>query len=129
MGHLHPVVMFRDPAGFKITRQIWMRAECDTEALTKVLLEKHGLKIEGSPQETLQKHFRFKAKSSELFIAPSFNDFLGGRPVNEAHPKKESGGEALIGPVLRSSAVDMAKSELFLLDGTYLGTLNQLKTL
>jgi uncharacterized protein len=128
MGHLHPVVMFRDPAGFKITRQIWMRTECNTEDLTRVLLEKHGLKIEGSPIETLQKHFGFKAKSSELFIAPSFNDFLGGRPVNEAHPKRESGGEALIGPVLRSKAVDMAKSELYLLDGTYLGTLNQLKT-
>ena len=76
----------------------------------------------------MQKHFGFKAKSSELFITPSFNDFLGGRPVNEAHPKREPGGEAMIGPVLRSKAVDIAKSELYLLDGTYLGTLNQLKT-
>jgi uncharacterized protein len=128
MGHLHPVVMFRDRAGFKITRQIWMRAECDTEALTRVFLEKQGLKIEGSPDATLRKHFGFRAKTKELVIMPSFNDFLGGRPVNEAHPKKESGGEALIGPVLRSEAVDVAKSELYLLDGTYLGTLNQLKT-
>jgi metallophosphoesterase superfamily enzyme len=128
MGHLHPVVMFRDPAGFKITRQIWMRTECNTEALTRVFLEKHGLKIECSPNDTLQQHFGFKAKTSELFIMPSFNDFLGGRAINEAHPKKESGGETLIGPVLRSEAVDVARSELFLLDGTYLGTLNQLKT-
>ena len=29
MGHLHPVVVFRDPAGFKITRQTWMKASCD----------------------------------------------------------------------------------------------------
>ncbi len=35
MGHLHPVVVFRDPAGFKITRQVWMRANCDSEALAK----------------------------------------------------------------------------------------------
>ena len=72
-------------------------------------------------------HYGFKAKTSELLIMPSFNDFLGGRPINEAHPKKETGGEALIGPVLRSEAVDVANSELYLLDGTYLGTLNQLK--
>jgi len=56
---------------------------------------------------------------------PSFNDFLGGRPVNEISPHKDSSGE-LIGPVLRSKAVDLANSELYLLDGTYLGTLNQL---
>ncbi len=128
MGHLHPVVVFRDPAGFKITRQIWMRAECNTEALTRVFLEKHGVKVEGSPDETLQRKFGFKAKTSELFIMPSFNDFLGGRAINEAHPKKENGGEALIGPVLRSNAVDVPNSEVYLLDGTYLGTLNQLKT-
>jgi hypothetical protein len=60
---------------------------------------------------------------------PSFNDFLGGRPVNETRPRKELGAEALIGPVLRSETVDVDNSELYLLDGTYLGTLNQLRTL
>jgi len=40
-GHLHPVVVFRDPAGFKITRQVWMKANCDSEALAKILLQKH----------------------------------------------------------------------------------------
>ena len=129
MGHLHPVVVFRDPAGFKITRQVWMRATCDTEQLTKILLQKHHLKIEGSAAETLQKHYGIKAKSSELFIMPSFNDFLGGRPINETRPRKEIGAEALIGPVLRSEAVDVDESELYLLDGTYLGTLNQLRSL
>jgi uncharacterized protein len=129
MGHLHPVVVFRDPAGFKITRQVWMRATCDTEQLTKILLQKHNVKIEGSAAETLQKHYGIKAKASELFIMPSFNDFLGGRPINETRPRKEVGAEALIGPVLRSEAVDVDESELYLLDGTYLGTLNQLRSL
>ena len=59
---------------------------------------------------------------------PSFNDFLGGRPINETRPRKEIGAEALIGPVLRSEAVDVDNSELYLLDGTYLGTLNQLRS-
>ncbi len=60
---------------------------------------------------------------------PSFNDFLGGRPVNETRSRKEIGSEALIGPILRSEAVDVDNSELYLLDGTYLGTLNQLRNL
>ena len=129
MGHLHPVVVFRDPTGCKITRQIWMKAKCDTEALARILLQKSKLKIEGSVIETLKKHYNIKPKTEEIFIMPSFNDFLGGRPVNETRPLKEIGSEALIGPVLRSEAVDVDSAEIYLLDGTYLGTLKQLRQL
>ena len=129
MGHLHPVVVFRDPAGFKLTRQAWMYVDCNSQILAKILLRKHGVKIDGSVEETLQKHYSVKLKTTQMFIMPSFNDFLGGRPVNETRPRKELGAEALIGPVLRSEAVDIDNSELYLLDGTYLGTLNQLRQL
>lgn len=129
MGHLHPVVVFRDPAGFKITRQVWMRVNVDSESLATIFLQKHNVKIEGSISQTLKKHYGINLKSKELFIMPSFNDFLGGRPVNETKPRKEIGSEALVGPVLRSEAVDVDNSELYLLDGTYLGTLNQLRSL
>jgi len=129
MGHLHPVVVFHDPAGFRITRQIWLKAQCSTEALAKLLLQKHGVKIEGTPEATVKKHYGFKPQTTQLFIMPSFNDFLGGRPINEATQRKELGSEALIGPVLRSEAVDVEDAELYLLDGTYLGTLNQLRKL
>jgi len=129
MGHLHPVVVFRDPTGCKMTRQVWMRATLNSEALAKTLLQKSRIKIVGSVEETLQKHFSVKLKASELYIMPSFNDFLGGRPINESKPRKELGAEALIGPVLRSEAVDVDDSELYLLDGTFLGSLNQLRNL
>jgi putative SbcD/Mre11-related phosphoesterase len=129
MGHLHPVVVFYDPAGFRITRQIWLKAQCSTEALAKLLLQKHGVKIEGTPEATVKKHYGFKPQTTQMFIMPSFNDLLGGRPINEAKQRKELGSEALIGPVLRSEAVDMDNAELYLLDGTYLGTLNQLRKL
>ena len=129
MGHMHPVVVFRDPTGCRLTRQVWMRADIDSEVLAGILLKKSKVKIVGSVEETLQKHFNIKLKASELYIMPSFNDFLGGRPINETRPRKEIGAEALIGPVLRSEAVDVDESELYLLDGTYLGTLNQLRAL
>jgi putative SbcD/Mre11-related phosphoesterase len=129
MGHLHPVVFFRDPTGCKMTRQVWMRANLETEAFAKILLQKNRVKIEGSVEETLQKHFNVELRASELYIMPSFNDFLGGRPINETRPRKEIGTEALIGPVLRSEAVDVDDAELYLLDGTFLGTLNQLRSL
>ena len=129
MGHLHPVVVFRDPAGFKITRQVWMKASCNTEELARTLLQKQGAKIEGTPEATLRKFYDVKARAKQLFIMPSFNDFLGGRPVNETRIGKVLGSEALIGPVLRSNAVDVDNAELYLLDGTYLGTLSLLRQL
>ena len=129
MGHLHPVVVFRDPAGFKITRQAWMRADCNREILARTLLQKQGAKIEGSVDKTLLEQCGVKLEASELFIMPSFNDFLGGRPVNETRSQRELGAEELIGPVLRSKAVDIGDSELYLLDGTYVGTLKQLRNL
>jgi putative SbcD/Mre11-related phosphoesterase len=129
MGHLHPMVVFYDPAGFRITRQIWLKAQCNTEALAKLLLQKHGVKIEGTPEATVKRQYGFKPQTTQMFIMPSFNDFLGGRPINEAKQRKELGSEALIGPVLRSEAVDVDNAELYLLDGTYLGTLNQLRRL
>jgi hypothetical protein len=129
MGHLHPVVVFRDPAVFKITRQIWLKAQCNTEALAKLLLQKHGVKIEGTTEATVKKQYGFKPQTTQIFIMPSFNDILGGRPLNEAKQRKEVGSETLIGPVLRSEAVDVDNAELYLLDGTYIGTLNQLRKL
>jgi putative SbcD/Mre11-related phosphoesterase len=129
MGHLHPVVVFRDPTGCKITRQVWMKAKCDVEAFAKILLKKNSVKIEGSVVDTLKKHYGVRPKATDIYIMPSFNDFLGGRPINETRPRKEIGSEALIGPVLRSEAVDVDDAELYLLDGTYLGTLNQLRQL
>jgi hypothetical protein len=126
MGHVHPIVAFRDPAGFRITRQVWVKAECDGTKLAETLLQKHRIKIDGSVKETLRKHYRIKSETSQLFIMPSFNDFLGGRPLNR---RKPGGTARIVGPVLRSEAVDTENAEIYLLDGTFLGTLNQLRTI
>ncbi|UCF44907.1 MAG: metallophosphoesterase [Candidatus Bathyarchaeota archaeon] len=129
MAHLHPVVVFRDPAGFKITRQVWVKAKCNTTQLSKTLLQKQRIKIEGTPEETVKKHYNFKPRTVQFFIMPSFNEFLGGRPINETAPRKEGQISTMIGPVLRSEAVDLNNSEIYLLDGTFLGTLNQFRRL
>jgi len=129
MGHVHPVVAFRDPAGFRITKQVWVRANCNSVKLTQVLLQKHKIKIEKNAEETLLKHYKIKPKTSRLFIMPSFNDFLGGRPLNERKLAGKAESERIVGPVLRSESVDMENAETCLLDGTFLGTLNQLKNL
>jgi putative SbcD/Mre11-related phosphoesterase len=127
MGHIHPVVVFRDPAGFRVTRQVWVKADCDGRLLRNVLKRKYNAKGKKEQTNTAQTDLEPIVRSPKLLIVPSFNDFLGGRPLNERTDEPGSGGVA--GPVLRSEAIDLKNAETYLLDGTYLGTLEQLKTL
>jgi putative SbcD/Mre11-related phosphoesterase len=119
MGHVHPVVSLRDPAGFSITRQAWIKVSCSRERLAEALTQKYKLGT--------VKHVR--SEPLQLFIMPSFNDFLGGRPLNERRLDAAGQPRRAIGPILRSGAVDMETAEAYLLDGNYLGTLGQLRAL
>jgi hypothetical protein len=49
--------------------------------------------------------------------------------LNERRPSSRFKTEMVTGPVLRSEAVDMKAAEAYLLDGTLLGTIEQLRTL
>lgn len=129
MGHVHPVIAFRDPAGFRIREQVWVKVKCDGVKLAQALLPKHRVKIEKSVEDTLWKRYKVKPETKQLFIMPSFNDFLGGRPLNKRKPGDSARARRIMGPILRSEAVNMENAEIYLLDGTFLGTLSQLRTL
>jgi putative SbcD/Mre11-related phosphoesterase len=123
-GHVHPTVAIRDPMGFRMTKQVLLKAPCDGAQLAKTLRKYLGAKnsnLDGFLEE------RNKVNVSQLFIMPSFNQFLGGRPINEK--KKGKKADAYIGPILRSGCVNMDEAEVYLLDGTFLGTVDQLKPL
>jgi len=126
-AHVHPTVAFRDTIGFRITRQVLIKAKCSSQQLAKSLLKSLNIKPAKDPVKTLQEHFKIKFKTSNLLIMPSFNDFLGGKPINEKNLAKDR-SSPFIGPILRSNCVDIDDSEVYMLDGTFLGTVNQLKT-
>ena len=128
-GHVHSTVAFRDTIGFRITRQVWVKAKCDRLHLAKSILKSLNIKPAKDPIDLLQKRFKIKFRTSNLFIMPSFNDFLGGRPINEKTLGKDQKSSAFIGPILRSKSVNIDDSEVYMLDGTFLGTVNQLKTM
>jgi len=128
-GHVHPMVAFRDPMGFRITRQVWVKAACDGERLAKSLVERLGVKVNASPSIVLRDRFNVRLRVSQLFIMPSFNEFLGGQTINKRKLGKDAKSRAFIGPVLRSGSINLDDAETYLLDGTFLGNVNQLKTL
>jgi putative SbcD/Mre11-related phosphoesterase len=127
-GHVHPTVAIRDPMGFRMTRQVWVKAQCDGEQLAKSLLDHLGTNS-NEPTSILDSQFGVRLRVSQLFIMPSFNQFLGGRPINERREGKRVRRGAFIGPVLRSGSVKLNAAEVYLLDGTFLGTVSQLKAL
>lgn len=124
-GHVHPTIIIRDPMGLKITKQVFVKALCNGKQLTKALLKYLSVKSDTDFSRILKEQYNIKLNVSQLFIIPSFNQFLGGRPINEQKKKPE----AYIGPILRSKCLDMNDAEVYLLDGTFLGTAKQLKAL
>ena len=130
MGHLHPVVVFRDPLGFRITRQVWVRAKTDGQKLAEGVLKHQDVKFEGNSLEAFKQKFGTAVSNAECIIMPSFNDYLGGQPVNRS--QSEGWSDLLreyMGPVLRSGAVDFENGEAYLFDGTFLGKIADLRQL
>jgi putative SbcD/Mre11-related phosphoesterase len=115
MGHIHPVITFRDPIGYRITRQVWIKANCNTTQLEKILLK--------------QTKSKKKPKITRLIIMPSFNDFLGGQPINWKEKPEKTNQTSFMGPLLRSRIVDIENAEVHLTDETFLGTVHQLRSL
>jgi uncharacterized protein len=97
-GHLHPAIRLVDPLGHSSSRPVW--------AKTRLL------------SRAVQEHYGF-AGESEIVIAPAFNHLCGGLPLNE--PVEE-----MRGPLL--AMADWENARLYLLDGTDLGTLAEIKS-
>ncbi len=126
MAHLHPVVTFTDEMGFRMIRPVWIRTKIEGRRLATALLKHMKIKPEGRIQVNVKKRFGIDLTDQRCIVMPSFNENLGGRSVN----RRDGTGKRpmLLGPVLRSSAVDFDLAELYLLDGTYLGTVKHLRS-
>ena len=128
MAHLHPVVTFTDELGFRMMRQVWVKARSRSCKLASALLKHMKIKSQGKAEEQVKKKFGVNLVDQQCIVMPSFNENLGGRSVNRRIEYGKN-GRTLIGPVLRSSAIDFESAELHLLDGTYLGTVRHLQSL
>ena len=127
-GHLHPMVAFMDTLGYRITRPVWVRAACDGQKLARSILKVSKRKRIGNVEKEVSERYKVELKVSRCIFVPPFNDFLGGRPVNtkERHGSRSAKTDTF-GPLLRGRIVNMNDAEVQLLDGTYLGTVKQLR--
>ncbi|MEM2725880.1 MAG: metallophosphoesterase [Candidatus Bathyarchaeia archaeon] len=131
IGHIHPTITFRDPIGFRITSQVWVKAPCDRATLVRSTLRHYNVRFkrDEDPEAILKSMFSIEPRVKSLIIMPSFNDFLSGRAINRASIARDVIFKDFIGPVLRSGSVNFERAEIYLLDGTFIGTLDRLSVL
>jgi len=123
MGHSHPTVLLNTPLGVRISQRAWVRGGCEGRAMARAYLEQEGARAEGDPLEAFEKRYHVQVGDPQMVIMPTFNDLLGGLPVNSEAPK------SLLGPLLRTGAVEIGGFDVYLLDGSFLGSVGFLRSL
>jgi metallophosphoesterase superfamily enzyme len=106
MAHNHPAVQFIDKLGYRSILPAWIRVNFD--------------------ENVIRHHYSITADekiSQCLTIMPAFNELCGGIPFNEASH------EDLLGPISTSGAIKLEGAEVYLLDGTYIGKIRNLRRL
>jgi uncharacterized protein len=104
ISHNHPTIKLTDVVGHTVTKQAWIRARLDREIVAKNC----------KPEE-------FDWAEPELFVVPSFNELCGGIAFNESFHND------LLGPLFASTAVHLENAEVYLLDGTFMGSIEGLR--
>ena len=120
-GHNHPTVQLKTPLGVRLTQRAWVKGILEPVKLAKAFLKQNGGRYEGDPISAMREQFETDLLSPELILMPTFNDLLGGLPVNGETP------QSLLGPMFRRDAVDVEGFDVILLDGTYLGKVDFLR--
>jgi metallophosphoesterase superfamily enzyme len=123
MGHNHPTVLLNTPLGIRVSKRTWIKGRCDGGPLAEALLKHSGIVSGDNPLRDYETQFGVTIEDPQMVIIPAFNDLLGGLPVNTEAPK------SLLGPLLRTGAVSIEGFEVYLLDGTFLGSVDFLRTL
>ncbi|MDI9395955.1 MAG: metallophosphoesterase [Euryarchaeota archaeon] len=109
-AHNHPTVRFTDTFGYSIVEPAWIRTKFNLE-----LLKGHF--------RSLDFENRIDWADPEVFIMPAFNELCGGVAFNE------STQEDLLGPVFSSGGIELENAEVYLLDGTRLGLIKNIRKL
>jgi len=121
MAHNHPVIRFDDDFGYRTIRRIWVKARLNLSMLHGLLSSPRESDLRDPDREIDDKNSEKPTEMMKLIIMPAFNEMLGGLQMNGPPSKR------LLGPLMRSGAIDIDNAEAYLLDGSYLGTLSHLR--
>ncbi len=103
MGHIHPAVYLTDVFGERSIKPVFIVAEVKKKELEKI--------------------YNRKAKIKKLIILPAFNKFSGNLLIDISFSS-----EKFSSPLWRINLIDCRKTEIYLLDGRFLGNLEKIKS-
>jgi putative SbcD/Mre11-related phosphoesterase len=106
LAHTHPAIKFIDSLYNSFKEPVWVVNEIKTENLIK-LYSKEKLSI-------------IKNKQVKVIVMPAYSPLISGSPINVDRK------DPLLGPLLKSSVMNIETSEIYLIDGTYLGKLSDI---
>lgn len=109
-AHNHPTIRFTDSFGYSVVEPAWIKTRFNLD-----VLKDHFVNLDFENPA----HWA----GPELFIMPAFNELCGGVPFNEYTQ------EDLLGPVFSSGGIELEASEVYMLDGTRLGLLKNIRKL
>jgi metallophosphoesterase superfamily enzyme len=100
-AHNHPTVTLIDELDVVHNYSCWVRGRC--------------------VKDRIKDHYGddFNPVLHEIILIPSFQEHGSGTPVNEKD-------QQLLGPFLKNGILDLENSNVYLLDGTFLGTVDRL---
>jgi hypothetical protein len=75
----------------------------------------------GSSLERIWIKTKVKRRKVKVIVMPAFNELLGSVAVNKVPPSR------LLGPMFRRGKIDIDGGEVYLLDGTFLGRVKELR--
>ncbi len=120
MGHYHFTIRLTDSTGLRSFEPVWVMAKWNRAKAAAAYLKTMGIRAK-DPLRSFRTNFGVGVKSPTIIVMPAFNQMLGGIAINEEHAHSK-----YLRPVFSSGLIDMKNSELYMLDGTYLGRLSQL---
>ena len=104
MGHIHPAIEFRDGFGYRNSEKVWIKGNLD--------------------ENRIKKHYDLqKTGKLNIIVIPTFNNILGGKAVNRVSKEEQ------ISPLIANEVFGIDSAKIYLLDGTYLGILGNIKKL
>jgi putative SbcD/Mre11-related phosphoesterase len=115
LGHSHPVIEFSDELKHSVYKKTWAVYHVDPEEFLSEIVEK---KVYSKSE--IDKTGR-SCSVERMILMPAFNDLVGGTALNRE-------GRDLLGPLMRMKCAKDNKSETFLLDGTFIGSIEDLKS-
>jgi len=121
LSHNHPAIQFTDSLGYRSIKPVWMRIPIDQEKAAQAFLERQRIRCDPPYKECFREKLEVALNAKRALVLPTFNEAVGGLAVNVKRAR------ALLGPMGRTGALKIDKAEIYMTDGTYLGTLSNLR--